>query len=104
MASPSSDPPARERSDRQLATVLGILEVAAVILVLLSIILQPAVSRRPLGVGSDTLLLAGTVCLLTAPVAGLFHLALRFLSQQPRAAWYALGTIAVTVIGVLLAR
>ncbi len=54
-------------------------------------------------VDASVLVLAGAACLIAAPVLALVPVAAYFLSQKSRTGWYALGTLAITVIGMVLA-
>ncbi len=103
MVSHSSEPRGVADLDRRLAITLGILEGVAVMLVLLAIIAGQAGGKTVLSVNSEQLVLVGTWCLIGAPVLALLPLTAHFLSDKSKTGWYALGTLAITVVGVLLA-
>jgi len=82
---------------------LGLLQTLAVILVGSGLVAGYVGSDAFWRAKSGQLILVGTSCLVGAPIVALLPLAVHFLSERSRAGWYALGTLAVTLLGILLA-
>lgn len=103
MGSRSSEPDERVNVNGRLRMTLGFLQALAVILVGLGLVAGYTGNDAFWRVKSSHLILAGTLCLVGAPIVALLPLAVHFLSEKSRAGWYALGTLAVTLLGILLA-
>jgi len=82
---------------------LAILQTLAMILVVSGLAAEHVGNNAFLHPKSGQLILAGTVCMVGAPILALFPLAGHFLSQKSKAAWYALGTLAMTLMGIFFA-
>jgi hypothetical protein len=103
VGSRSSEPDERVNVNDRLRMTLGILQALAVILVGLGLTAVYVGNGAFWRVESGQLIMAGTLCLVGAPILALLPLAAHFISQRSKAGWYALGTLAITLLGILLA-
>ncbi|MFQ5703594.1 MAG: hypothetical protein ACE5HT_06175 [Gemmatimonadales bacterium] len=84
---------------------LVLLEALAVILVTLAVVIDHVGGLAPFSAWTHWFLLAGVVSLLLAPLAAVIHLGFRFAKRgSRRCAWYAFGTVMVTLLGIYFAR
>jgi hypothetical protein len=82
---------------------LGVLQTLAVILVGSGLVAAYVGNDAFWRAKSGHLILAGILCLVGAPILALLPLAAHFLSEKSKAGWYALGTLAITLLGIFLA-